>query len=61
MSRCCVQVLYSLFDAGELVHVVNILLFVSSCKEGANVQLALLGGLHLIQLVEILELGWVVQ
>ncbi len=55
------QVSYCLFDAGELVPVVDVLLFVDSCKEGANVGLALLGGLHLIQLVEILELGWVVQ
>ncbi len=61
MSHCCVQVLYCLFDAVELIHVVDVLLFVGSCKEGANVRLALLGGLHLIQLVEILELGWVVQ
>jgi hypothetical protein len=50
-----------MFNAGELVHVVEVLLFVGSCKEGANVRLALLGGLHLIQLVEIFKLGWVVQ
>ncbi len=61
MSCCCMQVLYCLFDAGELIHVVDVLLFVGLCKEGMNVAPALLGGLHLIQLVEILELGWVVQ
>ncbi len=54
------QVLYCLLDAGELVHIMDVLLFIGSCKEGANVRPALLGGLHLIQLVEILELGWVV-
>ncbi len=55
------QVLYCLFDTGELVYIVDVLLFVGSCKEGVNVRPALLGGLHLIQLVEILKLGWVVQ
>ncbi len=55
------QVSYCLFDAGELVQVVDVLLFVGSCKEGVNVRLALLGGLHLIQIVEILKLCWVVQ
>ena len=54
-------VLYCPFDAGELVHIVDVLLFVGLCKEDANVRPALLGGLHLIQLVEILALHWVDQ
>ncbi len=58
---CHVYIPYRLLNAGELVHIVDVLLFVDTTQQGSNVFLAMLGSMHGVQLVLTPELSWVIQ